>query len=147
MSLKEPHLKMSKSHLDPRSRIHINDSQEDIACKIRQALTDSIHNITYDPANRPGISNMLDLVSCFHEEGKAAPQIAEECHDMRMREFKDYVTRSLDRGLAPIRERYFALISDKNDEYLDDVVESGAITAQLRARQMMERVRAVVGLV
>ena len=59
MSLKEPLLKMSKSHADPRSRILVNDDHQTISEKLRFALTDSMARISYDPINRPGVSNLL----------------------------------------------------------------------------------------
>ena len=49
MSLQEPHLKMSKSDTDPRSRILITDSADEIHRKIMSALTDSTNSVSYDP--------------------------------------------------------------------------------------------------
>jgi tryptophanyl-tRNA synthetase len=53
---------MSKSALNPASRIVLSDSADEISQKIRKAVTDSNHNISYDPAARPGISNLLRIL-------------------------------------------------------------------------------------
>lgn len=50
MSLTDPSKKMSKSDANERSRINLSDSKDQIASKIRRAVTDSQGSqITYDP--------------------------------------------------------------------------------------------------
>ncbi|KAH1767608.1 hypothetical protein KXX41_005796 [Aspergillus fumigatus] len=58
MSLKEPTLKMSKSHADRRSRIILTDSPAEISKKINAALTDSELTITYDPRDVPAVVSL-----------------------------------------------------------------------------------------
>lgn len=53
---------MSKSAADSRSRILLSDSRDEIASKIRKAVTDSEGHISYDPAGRPGVSNLLRIL-------------------------------------------------------------------------------------
>ena len=76
MSLKAPHLKISKPHQDPRSRIYINDGAQVIEDKIGHALTDSINGVSYDPANRPGVSNLLEITSYFYYQPRTAEELA-----------------------------------------------------------------------
>ncbi|KAI8444877.1 hypothetical protein BY996DRAFT_4599531 [Phakopsora pachyrhizi] len=52
---------MSKSSPSVQSRILITDSPKEIQSKITLAVTDSIKFVTYNPINRPGISNLLDI--------------------------------------------------------------------------------------
>jgi tryptophanyl-tRNA synthetase len=62
-SLADPTLKMSKSHPNEKSRILLNDDEDVIRSKVKVAVTDSIETgITYDPENRPGISNLINLL-------------------------------------------------------------------------------------
>lgn len=50
MSFVDPNKKMSKSDTNERSRINLSDSKDEIALKIRKAVTDANGNeITYDP--------------------------------------------------------------------------------------------------
>lgn len=53
---------MSKSAVNPKSRILISDSKDEIEMKIRKAVTDSETHISYDPVRRPGISNLLCIL-------------------------------------------------------------------------------------
>ena len=55
---------MSKSDPDQNLFMLVTDDPSTIHSKIRKALTDSIQGpITYDPINRPGISNLLLIAS------------------------------------------------------------------------------------
>ena len=146
MSLKEPHVKMSKSNEDNRSRININDCAEDIAKKIRLAVTDSIPGVTHDTKNRPGVANLLELMSSFDCQARTADQLAKDCSIMSMREFKAKVTVTINDGLACIRERYQRLVAADNSHYLEDVADHGAAQARKQAMWTMDKVRKAVGL-
>ncbi|CAH7671662.1 hypothetical protein BY996DRAFT_4550589, partial [Phakopsora pachyrhizi] len=61
LNLRNPSQKMSKSSPSVQSRILITDSPQQIQSKITLAVTDSIKFVTYNPINRPGISNLLDI--------------------------------------------------------------------------------------
>ncbi|CAH7678646.1 hypothetical protein PPACK8108_LOCUS13097 [Phakopsora pachyrhizi] len=52
---------MSKSSPSVQSRILITDSPQEIQSKITLAVADSIKFVTYNPINKPGISNLLDI--------------------------------------------------------------------------------------
>ena len=62
LSLREPSQKMSKSSVNPKSRILLSDGKDEIEMKIRKAVTDSDTHISYDPMRRPGISNLLTIL-------------------------------------------------------------------------------------
>ena len=69
MSFIDPEKKMSKSDVNLRSRIVLTDSKERIREKIRRAVTDSSGNhISFDPKNRPGLSNLIQIYSAFIEK-------------------------------------------------------------------------------
>ena len=61
MSLSDPTKKMSKS--DPKGDIYLSDSLEVMRKKIMSAVTDLGHEIKYDPENKPGISNLMTIMS------------------------------------------------------------------------------------
>lgn len=143
MSLKEPNLKMSKSHSDPRSRILLTDSSEEICKKIKVALTDSEAGVTYDPIGRPGVSNLLELLS--HFDGRTCEDLVSEHRFSSLRALKETLANQISSKLAPIRERYLQLIADKGG-YLDAVAEQGKHTARTNAQQTMSHVRNVMGL-
>jgi tryptophanyl-tRNA synthetase len=65
MSLTDPSKKMSKSDPNPRSKINLTDSADDIRQKITKAKTDSIMGITWDPTQRPEVANLLQIFSAL----------------------------------------------------------------------------------
>ncbi|KAJ6145182.1 hypothetical protein N7470_009077 [Penicillium chermesinum] len=142
MSLKEPTAKMSKSHADERSRILLTDSPHEIQKKVKVALTDSEPGVTYDPTRRPGVSNLIEILS--HLEESSCEQIATEFHSASLRALKEHVAERIAHHLHGVRERYFEIMA--NHSYLDSVTQEGATTAQANADVTMRRVRDTIGL-
>ncbi|GAQ41198.1 tryptophan--tRNA ligase MSW1 [Aspergillus tubingensis] len=143
MSLKEPTLKMSKSHVDERSRILLTDSPGQIHKKLKAALTDSETTITYDPLRRPGVSNLLELLS--HFEGRSCEELVLEFQSTSLRALKENLAHKISNHLQPVREKYFSLMEDKTG-YLEDISEKGARAARANAELTMTRVREAMGL-
>jgi tryptophanyl-tRNA synthetase len=135
---------MSKSHPAQRSRILITDTPQEIRSKIATALTDSTPGISYDPATRPGISNLLEILSVFDPEGRTPAQLAQEFAEASPKVFKEAVADALVTGLHGIRDRYLELSAD--DSYLDRIEQHGAQKAQRSAEETMDIVKAAVGL-
>ena len=146
MSLKEPRLKMSKSHQDFRSRIQINDGTEIIGDKIRLALTDSITGVSFDPEHRPGVSNLLAIMSYLDGEGRTAEELAQACKSLSMRQFKATATRAISESLASTRDKYNRIINNDETHYLDDIATEGSTKARRQADKTMAAVRQVIGL-
>ncbi|RHZ43105.1 uncharacterized protein CDV56_100820 [Aspergillus thermomutatus] len=144
MSLKEPTLKMSKSHADRRSRIILTDSREDIFKKINAALTDSELTITYDPVRRPGVANLIEILS--HFDGRSCDEIAMEYRSASLRALKEHLAGTLSDHLEGIREKYLSLVGDQTD-YLDSIAEQGCKAARANAELTMEQVKVAIGLI
>lgn len=143
MSLKEPTAKMSKSHADPRSRILLTDAPNEIHKKVKVALTDSEPLITYDPVRRPGVSNLIEILS--HFEDVPCEAIASEYQDASLRALKEHVAARIAHHLRDIRERYLSIMEDRTG-YLDSVAQQGAEAAQASANLSMQQVRKAMGL-
>ena len=136
---------MSKSHRDLRSRIQLNDGPEVVADKIRLALTDSITGVSFDPENRPGVSNLLGIMSYLDEEGRTAQEFARACSSMDMRQFKATVASAISERLANTQERYDRIMH-YDTHYLDDIAIEGSTKARRQADKIMAKVRGVIGL-
>lgn len=67
-SLRNPGKKMSKSDPDPKSRISLTDTPDEIASKLKKSVTDCTSQISYDLEGRPGISNLINILSIFSEK-------------------------------------------------------------------------------
>ncbi|SCV30224.1 related to tryptophan-tRNA ligase, mitochondrial [Fusarium fujikuroi] len=145
MSLQNPTEKMSKSSKSPKSRISIIDSPQEIKAKIKAATTDSIPGISYNREERPGISNLLDIMAIFDPEGRKAQELGEQYSDLSPKQLKEMVSDTVVGGLDGIRDRYTELL-DKGDEYLDSIETIGAEKARKSAEETMQVVRGAVGL-
>jgi tryptophanyl-tRNA synthetase len=144
-SLKNPTQKMSKSDPNPASRLLITDSAQEIWKKTMAAVTDSIGSITYDPAQRPGVSNLLEILSVFDSDCRTPELLAQTFAGASLKDLKAAVATSVARGLADISERYRELLADKST-YLQSVQEEGASQARSRAAETMLSVRSAMGL-
>ncbi|HSX36215.1 MAG TPA: tryptophan--tRNA ligase [Patescibacteria group bacterium] len=63
----DPTKKMSKSDETGRGVIFMNDAPEAAAKKVMSAATDSYGEIKYDMRERPGISNLLQMLALFSD--------------------------------------------------------------------------------
>ena len=146
MSLQEPHLKMSKSHSDQRSRILITDSPEEIHRKVMSALTDSTNSVSYEPQTRPGVANLLQLLSHFDAESRSAEQLGKMYSNLNLGAFKTKVSETISDSLLDIRRRYSEVMAEDGGSYLDHVEIKGAERARESAEATMAVVKQAVGV-
>ena len=146
MSLTEPARKMSKSHESPRSRILLNDSRQEIASKFRTALTDSLEGISYEPRRRPGVSNLVDIISHLDVGGRSCQEVAEDFKDSTLRVLKERAATVVDAHFRPIRDKYEQLLGEGHGKSLDEIAAHGAERASTTARKTMEDVRSAIGI-
>ena len=140
MSLTKPEQKMSKSDSNPKSRILITDSEEEISNKVKAALTDSLEGVSYDP-------NLLDVMFHMGDTSSASPhELAEDCKDLSMRALKERVAKTVIDGFRPIRDRYHEVFQRDSGRYLDSVAHEGADKASINAAATMHLVKDAVGL-
>jgi tryptophanyl-tRNA synthetase len=145
MSLTDPTAKMSKSHKAERSRILLSDEPDLIRNKIASALTDSQEGITYDPANRPGISNLLDILSIFDAKQRSAAEVALDYSDLSAKQLKNMVSDVVIESLSGFRQRYQELLGSRSD-FLEKVEANGAAKARRSAAETMGIIREAIGL-
>ncbi len=146
MSLTNPLKKMSKSDPSPSSRILITDPPELIYKKLTTAVTDSMNSVSWDPVNRPGVSNLLTLLSAFDGEGRT-PEVLGGVYGtgMGLGGFKKLVGEVVGEGLRGVREGY-EMVSREGEGYLLEVERRGARVAGENAESTMVEVREAVGL-
>ena len=103
MSLQDPTRKMSKS--DPEETyIAILDKPDVIRRKMRRAKTDSENCVEFDPENRPGVSNLMSILSAL--SGMRMEEISETYSGKGYGPFKDAVADSVISALEPIQNEY-----------------------------------------
>nr|OQO15546.1 hypothetical protein B0A51_17413 [Rachicladosporium sp. CCFEE 5018] len=146
MSLTDPEAKMSKSHPNPKSRILLTDSAEEIRSKINTAVTDSITGVSYDPVQRPGVSNLIDILYHCTEGAGFTDQgaLAKDMDGSSLRSVKQRVSDAVERQIGPIRERYQEIIN--NAQLLDDTSTQGTQKATISANATLAKVKQAIGL-
>ncbi len=143
MSLKDGRKKMSKSDPSDLSRINLNDSPDQIYQKIKKAKTDHLAEISYDPQNRPEISNLIDIYCSL--SGTNVDKIVDQYQNAGFAKFKEELADIIITTLAPIHGKYVELM--KNQDYLITTVHNGADKAKITAAKTLVEIKKLMGFV
>ena len=143
MGLGNPTSKMSKS--DPNGCVFLMEKPEDIARKFKRAITDSDTEncVHFDPANKPGVSNLMNIYSAV--TGKSFDEIEREFDGQGYGAFKPAVGEAVIELVRPIQEEAKKLLGDK--AYLEGIYKEGAQKASVIACKTLRKVYKKVGLV
>jgi tryptophanyl-tRNA synthetase len=141
MSLVEPNKKMSKSDSNEKASIFMLDDEKRIVKKIKSATTDSDQSVHFDTENKPGISNLMSIMSLC--SGQSLNEIEKKYQSKGYGEFKQDVAGTVVDTLKPIQERYHELV---NSEELDDILDHGAEKARRSSAKILNKVERAVGL-
>ena len=140
MSLQEPTRKMSKSEPED-TYISLLDKPEDVRRKIKRAVTDSEAAIRFDPEEKPGMSNLLSIIS-----GLTGDPMESLVASLQGGGYGGLKTRAADaiiETLQPIQAEYARIIADKAT--LQAVLDRGALEASRRANRTLDKVKRKVG--
>ena len=140
MSLADPTAKMSKSDPNEKSRVLILDSPDVVRKKIKSAVTDSDPEVRFDPATKPGISNLLEIMSTC--TGRTIDDLVDEYRSGGYGKFKEAVAEAVITELAPIRSAYQNL----DDKEVARVMRRGALDARTKAEGYQQIARQATGL-
>ena len=143
MDLQEPQRKMSTTGGTPQGTVLIADPPEVVRKKIKSAVTDSGSDVRYDPADKPGISNLLEIMSVA--TGEAVPQLESRYDGGGYGQFKTDVADAVVALLDPIRTRYEELRGDPGE--LERLLAQGAEKARATAEPTLERMYERMGFV
>lgn len=143
MSLQEPTKKMSKSDDNQNNVIRILEDPKSIIKKMKKAVTDSDNPpvIKYDWENKPGVSNLLEILSACN--GKSIDELVEQYKGQMYGTFKCEVGDALVSLLEPIQTRYKEFLADEG--YLREVLKEGALKASERAQKTLDDVYKKIG--
>lgn len=141
-SLREPEKKMSKSDDDKLSKIMILDSPEEIIKKIKRAKTDFQSKVTYEPDQRPGVSNLILLESLVTK--KSIEQCVNNAANLDTGKYKLILADQLIEYLKPIRLKTEQIQTDRT--YLDSILKQGSDRARVIASQTLDEISQLLGL-
>ncbi|MDK6687815.1 tryptophan--tRNA ligase, partial [Aerococcus sp. UMB8623] len=78
------------------------------AKKIKSAVTDSSGVISYDPEEKPGVSNLLDIYSAF--SNRSIDDLVTEYEGSGYGAFKGDLAEVMADFLSPMQARYYDLL-------------------------------------
>lgn len=140
MDLQDPTSKMSKSASTDSGIIYLLDDNATIEKKFKRAVTDSDGVVAYDRDNKPGVSNLLDILSA--STGNTVESLANS--------YTQYGPLKKDAGDAvialvdPIRARYHELMADPAE--LSRLLMIGNDRARNVAAATLSRAHKAIGL-
>ncbi|MCU1556044.1 MAG: trpS [Microbacteriaceae bacterium] len=108
--LQDPTSKMSKSGESPAGIVWLLDEPSVTAKKIRSAVTDAGREVRFDPAEKPGVSNLLTIYSVL--SGTAIPTLETQYEGRGYGDLKKDLAEVVVETFAPIRVRALELLDD-----------------------------------
>ena len=140
MSLRHPENKMSKSSDDINGTIYFNDEKDNILKKFKSSVTDSENIVKYDPKNKPGISNLIEIYAAVNDI--EISETEKEFENSQYGEFKIAVAETVIDYLDPIKKNFDDLTSDN----LEDIVVSNLKSAKDSAQKTIIEVEEALGI-
>ena len=142
MDLQDPARKMSKSAETDKGIIWLLDEPAKTVKKLKSAVTDSDGSVRVDAAAKPGVTNLLGILSAF--TGRSSADLAAEYDGQGYGTFKTAVADAVVAELGPIRERTLELLDDPAE--LDRILEANAERAREVADATLDRAMRAMGL-
>ena len=139
--LVNPDKKMSKSSDNPKGVIFLLDDEKAIRKKIMSATTDSEMKVVFDPENKPGISNLINIYAVL--ANKSIKFVEDKFKHSNYGEFKTAGADLVVKKLIPIQEKYKELINSKE---LDKILDEGRDKACMLAFEKYSKLKKAVGL-
>lgn len=139
MDLSVPTSKMGKSDGSPAGTIYLLDTPADLGRKVMRAVTDSGTEVAYDPAGKPGVSNLLTVLAACSD--RPVESLSYGSYGALKRDTAEAVAETL----RPVQERYAELSADQAE--LSRLLEGGAALAAERTGGLLAEAREAIGLV
>lgn len=141
MDLQDPTKKMSKSTENKKGVILLLDDIDLTRKKIMSATTDSDKIVKFDPINKPGISNLINIYSSL--TNKSINEIEELFEGKNYGEFKTSVADIVCEFIKNIQDKYYQFINSKE---LDEILDKGASITRKEAYEKLNIIKDKVGL-
>ena len=139
-SLSNPLKKMSKSESD-KGTIYLLEDIQIARKKIMSAVTDSENEIRYDMENKPGISNLLTILSVLTHQ--SIDDLQQKYQNVGYGQFKKDVADVVCHELETLQQKVQEI---KNGHILESILKQGASKASSIASQTLQHVYEVIGI-
>jgi tryptophanyl-tRNA synthetase len=140
LDLQRPEKQMSKS-LGGAGCLFLLDDPAANAKRIRSAVTDTGREVVFDPQAKPGVSNLLTIMSAL--TGTAIADLETRFAGAGYGDLKKDVAAAFVAFVEPFRERVQTWLADTDG--LDDVLAQGALRARSQAAARLEDVYERIG--
>ena len=134
--LQNPTAKMSKSSASDAGVVWLLDEPSKTAKKIRSAVTDDDREVRFDRETKPGVSNLLTIMSAF--TGTPVDSLVESFAGRGYGDLKKEVADAVVSVFEPVRARALELLDDPAE--LDRILSANAERADALARPMIANV-------
>jgi tryptophanyl-tRNA synthetase len=124
--LQNPTSKMSKSASSQSGLIDMLEDPQTIAKRIRSAVTDTGREIRFDEAAKPGVSNLIRILSAL--SGRSIEALEADYDGRGYGDLKKEVAEIVVDIATPYRDRTLALLADPAE--LDRILAEGAERAR-----------------
>ncbi len=142
-NLQEPERLMSTTRGAPQGVVRMVDPPDVIRKKVKTAVTDSGREVRHEPDEKPGISNLVEIMAVA--TGESFAEIEARYNGTGYGPFKEDVAEAVVQLLQPIQERYGELRAD--DAELRRLLAVGAEKAAVAARPTLEAMYERMGFV
>lgn len=140
MDLQDPTSKMSKSSSSDAGIVYLLDDDEAIVRKFKRAVTDSESDVRYDREHKPGVSNLLEILSAATK----TPVTTLASQYSSYGSLKQDVGAAVVEVLKPIKQRHADLVGDPAE--LNRLLKIGNERARGVASVTLERAHRAIGL-
>jgi tryptophanyl-tRNA synthetase len=140
MDLQEPTRKMSKSIESPQGTVLMADDPATIEKKFKRAVTDNDGEVRFDPAGKPGVSNLLSILASATGGDPAALADGYDQYGP----LKADAAAAVVELLRPIQTRFAELSADPTA--VAELLAKGADRARAVAEVTLARAQSAVGL-
>ncbi len=141
MDLADPTKKMSKSADSDKGVIFLTDEPDVAAKKIMSATTDDLANVSYNPIEQPGVSNLLQILALLR--GQPLDEVEADCKGQsNYGEFKRMVADEMTNFLTAFQ----AKLADVDDTAIHSAFKRSEARANEQANRTLHRVQQAVGL-
>lgn len=140
--LADPTVKMSKTASSPTGIIELLDEPRVNVRKIKSAVTDSGREVVFDEVGRPGVANLLTILSALG--GHPVADLVEQFAGRGYGDLKAAVADAVTEVATPYRTRTLELLSERTE--LEAILAAGADRAREVASSTLADVYRKVGL-
>jgi len=142
-NLQEPERLMSTTRGSPQGVVRLIDEPDVVRKKFKTAVTDSGTEVRHDPDEKPGVSNLIEIMAVA--TGSSIAEVEAQFDGQGYGTFKEGVAEAVVELIGPIQQRYRELRADEGE--LKRLLTRGAEKARDASAPTLETMYERMGFV